>query len=84
MATEKWLIDKHDAIKQLRGKCVAKYPSTFIMGLFAAADEIAHMPTVDAVDVVRCKNCKAYSNGTCWIMRGKMKPDDFCSYGESR
>ena len=45
---------------------------------------ISHAPTIDAVSVVRCKECKTYSNGTCWIMRGKMKPDDFCSYGERR
>lgn len=36
----------------------------------------------DFVKVVRCKDCKYYSNCTCWIMRGKMKPDDFCSYGK--
>ncbi len=36
------------------------------------------------VEVVLCKDCKTYSNGTCWKMRGKMKPDDFCSYGERK
>ncbi len=43
------LIDVNEAVKLLRGSCVAKYPSTFLMGLFAAADEIAKLPTVDAV-----------------------------------
>ena len=49
-------------------------------------------PTIDAVPVVRCKDCKHYKTGVClkiyydglasryaWQER---KPDDFCSYGE--
>ena len=52
MANEKRLIDANDAVKLLRGKCVAKYPSTFLMGLLVAATEIEQSPTVDAVEVV--------------------------------
>ena len=52
MANEKRLIDANEAIRHLRGACVAKYPNTFMMGLFASADEIAKLPTVDAVEVV--------------------------------
>jgi hypothetical protein len=51
MANEKRLIDANEAIRHLRGACVAKYPNTFMMGLFASADEIAKLPTVDAVEV---------------------------------
>ena len=47
-------------------------------------DLIDKCPTIDAVEVVRCKDCKTYSNGTCWKMRGKMKSDDFCSCGVRR
>lgn len=49
---------------------------------------------VDAVPVVRCKDCKHYDMGVClkiysdgnvhpeaWQSR---KPDDFCSYGERK
>lgn len=52
------------------------------------------MPTIDAVPVVRCKDCKHYDMGVClkiysdgnahpeaWQSR---KPDDFCSYGERK
>lgn len=63
MANEKRLIDVQDAIKLLRGKCVAKYPNTFMMGLFAAADEIAQLPTVDAAPVVHGRWKKAHING---------------------
>ena len=54
-------------------------------------------PTVDAVPVVRCKDCKwfADNNGGEWygckmfhVVRitpeDAPKPDDFCSYGERR
>lgn len=46
------LIDADDALKLLRGKCVAKYPTTFSLGLFAAADELSKLPEADAVPVV--------------------------------
>lgn len=45
------------------------------------------LPTVDAVEVVRCKDCK-YQNedGDCdihdeWFTR---KPESFCCYGERK
>ena len=68
----------------------------------ADRDEIAlpivnAAPTVDAVPVVRCKDCKwfADNNGGEWygckmfhVVRitpeDTPKPDDFCSYGERR
>lgn len=51
------------------------------------------LPAVDAVEVVRCRDCKHYRGGVCkeitYIMDGyyngtfEMKsPDDFCSSGE--
>ena len=58
---------------------------------------IADFPAVDAVPVVRCKDCKwfADNNGGEWygckmfhVVRitpdDAPKPDDFCSYGERR
>jgi hypothetical protein len=50
--------------------------------------EIDNAPTVDAVEVVRCKDCKHYNvfrlechNGH---MNGIIGIDGFCSYGERR
>ena len=48
--------------------------------------------TVDAVDVVRCKDCEFYSNEECGCPYIFMSdgahlytdPTDFCSYGERR
>ena len=58
-------------------------------------NDIARFPRVDAEPVVRCKECKHYSNGICeqieYIMDGyyhgtyeEKRPDDFCSYGEKK
>ena len=55
MASEKRLIYLQDAVKLLRGKCVAKYPNSFLMGLLASATEIEQMPTVDAVEVAEMR-----------------------------
>lgn len=54
---------------------------------FAEADRVIwKMPTVDAVPVVRCKDCK-YRDGTPGqpnILCAQMHEDDFCSYGERK
>lgn len=49
-------------------------------------------PAVDAVKVVRCKDCKHYEIHKPKVLENcernghliPMKPDDFCSYGEMR
>ena len=55
------------------------------------ADMISDLPTVDAVPVVRCWDCKHcdpenhhcdHHMGTATPLR--RKPDDFCSYGERK
>ena len=66
------------------------------MGLRIAAGDIRHQPTVDAVEVVRCRDCKRCFKHTTkrnrqkmWIcMRNEVdvcvRPDGFCSYGERK
>lgn len=62
--------------------------------------QVDNAPIVDAVVVVRCKDCKYYRNhpnGLCYLhtepkenKRGYsgepvcVEPDDFCSYGEPK
>ena len=50
-------------------------------------------PTVDAVEVVRCKDCREWlrnrgvvdsPNGHCFYHETHMNGYDFCSYGERR
>lgn len=54
---------------------------------FAEAIRIAKYiaPTVDAVPVVRCRECRSYNKprlGWCSVHLDREGPDDFCSYGE--
>lgn len=56
-----------------------------------ACEQIKRMQTVDAVPVVRCKDCKYYfrkdmPNGTGWCTAVDVSSFDkhFCSYGEKR
>lgn len=50
--------------------------------------KIEDAPTVDAVEVVRCKYCKWYENDgyhtNCQIMRFCVEAEDYCSRGERR
>ena len=57
----------------------------------AAFRSIIHKtPTVDAVEVVRCKDCKHRFDGLCAMESvggypwNDTKDDDFCSYGERK
>lgn len=66
----------------------------------ALADAVEEMPTVDAVPVVRCKDCKYYKISElhppykfCFRLRHptenrsvgyKFADDDFCSYGKRK
>lgn len=50
---------------------------------------VEQAPTVDAVEVVRCKDCKYLMFSDCYGECGKghmgiVSPDDFCSYGERK
>lgn len=76
-----WLrLDVHD-----------KYSLGLYHGAATDKDLIGEMPTVDAVEVVRCRECKHcdpenhhcdHHMGTAALLR--RKPDDFCSYGKRK
>lgn len=56
-------------------------------GVECCIAELEDAPTVDAVPVVRCKDCKWYVGMVEKIMKCAndqkyRRPDDFCSYGE--
>ncbi len=88
MATEKRLIDAN-ALKEraIRVSTVKEHCYMKAVG----THEIDKAPTVDAVEVVRCKDCKHCDpeNYHCDHPMGTSFPfprktDDFCSYGERR
>lgn len=67
--------------------CDKEHANThFINGIESVMEYAELLPTVDAVPVVRCKECK-WAGGDFVCYRGVMvqhKPEDFCSYGERR
>lgn len=51
-------------------------------------DDICDAPSIDAVPVVRCKDCRRLyfkdMSAYCPHKVGACRPDDFCSYGERK
>lgn len=69
----------------------------FINGIESVLEYAELLPAVDAVPVVRCKDCKWFADNNdgewfgCWLFQtiriipeDAPKPDDFCSYGERK
>ena len=96
MATEKRLIDA-DALLAEFDKFANPMPNKsgydFLCGIATAITEIEDAPTVDAVEVVRCKDCKNWKKpwlvdqtlGVCQVGKKTLtEPNHFCSYGERR
>ena len=89
MATEKRLIDANKFKHKMKLEFLDRRNKFISMNdLFECIDD---MPTVAAVEVVRCKDCKYKDekiNACTNVMyRGErihiwVEPDDFCSYGE--
>ena len=84
MANEKRLIDANALIEEANAEGAYGYVDAF---------QIANASTVDAVEVVRCRDCKHWHKETlfCDYMpygeaqeRVNWYADDFCSYGESK
>lgn len=51
-------------------------------GFTEAGRVIRQMPTVDAVPVVRCRDCRKFKTYGCRMVASGY--DDFCSYGERK
>lgn len=81
--SEKRLIDANALIKEANADGAYGYVD---------AKQIADAPTIDAVEVVRCMDCKYYEIHKPKVLENcerngyiiPMKPGDFCSYGEKR
>ena len=97
MANEKRLIDANAVLaKQFTSGLSDASGNYYGHADVIFADDIENAPTVDAVEVVRCKDCRRCFKHTTkrnkqimWLcMRNEMevcvRPDDFCSYGERR
>ena len=89
METEKRLIDADSLIRQIKlqaNRTSLGEMSDPYMTWQDVVRLILEAPTVDAVEVVRCKDCKWFNNAGCAISivddSDKPKEMDFCSYGE--
>ena len=88
-SNEKRLIDADRAMEIVRNQGIA-HPNAYHLTNYATLI-LREAPTVDAVEVVRCRECKHcdpenhhcdHHMGTAAPLR--RKPDDFCSYGERK
>lgn len=63
-------------------------PKMWYQGVEYAINHIIHAPTVDAVEVVRCKDCKFYWKNSVMtnvpLCLASPREDAFCSDGERR
>ena len=88
MKTEKRLFDAN-ALGIGKAKREIFDNPVYADGWNSAIDIIENAPTVDAVEVVRCKDCKYYMNhialpNNCQRHDIFITAEDFCSYGERR
>lgn len=93
MPNESRLIDINPIIRNLTAM-KSMYDAIALDGMIKALDEA---PTVDAVEVVRCKDCVYWGQDACSStgddesfctnpdgLDNFVHPDDFCSYGERK
>lgn len=90
-SNEKRLIDANRAMEIVRNQGIA-HPNAYHLTNYATLI-LREAPTVDAVEVVRCRDCKHRGTDYC-IFHIKGEPadeellrkldNDFCSYGERK
>ena len=94
MASEKRLIDTETVIRKLRKANCAECDNYNAVRCRACwVDDVVSLledsPTVDAVEVVRCKDCRYCQSDVhgLWCFNDyehSLQPNDFCSYGERK
>lgn len=92
MANEKRLIDANRALEIVRDQGIA-HPNAYLLTNYATSI-LREAPTVDAVEVVRCRDCKnawIHPCGYVYCHRDGRNAyemtfnlDSFCSYGERK
>lgn len=84
------LIDADRAMEIIHNQGIA-HPNAYHLTNYATLI-LREASTVDAVEVVRCRDCKHYEIHKPKVLENcerngyiiPMKPDDFCSYGERK
>lgn len=81
-------IEREAARAEIRKGKVVTYDAFgigVIRGIEIALLRIEAIPTVDAVEVVRCKDCTEWDENECECSHWYgFRENDFCSYGERK
>ena len=86
VSNEKRLIDANRALEIVRDHGIA-HPNAYHLTNYATLI-LREAPTVDAVEVVRCRECKYHEDTHvtgfehCCLYDLTMRYNDFCSYGK--
>ena len=99
------LISRQDAIEKINERAretftLASGYEYYLGALHDVADDLRQMPTIDAVPVVHCKDCKYYRQNKPYLIAGvpimgnlvcerwadgcRTDPDGFCFMGERK
>lgn len=82
------LIDADRALEIVRDQGIA-HPNTYHLTNYAMLI-LREAPTVDAVEVTRCRECKYHEDTSvteyehCCLIGKTVRYNDFCSYGERK
>ena len=82
------LIDADRALEIVRDQGIA-HPNAYHLTNYATLI-LREAPTVDAVEVVRCRECKYHEDTSiteyehCCLIGKTVRYNDFCSYGERK
>ena len=85
-SSEKRLIDAN----AMRADWLENGENEYVYDTNAVLDSIDSQPTVDAVEVVRCRECKYHEDTSvigfehCCLYDLTMRHNDFCSYGKRK
>lgn len=76
-------IDAHDSYGEWQ------FDNGFNLGVVASIVDTKSVPTIDAVPVVRCNDCKYYEEtdsriGTCLLTISGARVDGFCAWAERK
>ncbi len=87
-SSEKRLIDANRAMEIVRDQGIA-HPNAYHLTNYATLI-LREAPTVDAVEVIRCRDCKYHENTNvtgfehCCLIGKTVRYNDFCSYGKRK
>lgn len=88
MINEKRLIDVNRALEIVHEQGIA-HPDAYHLTNYATLI-LREAPTVNAVEVIRCENCKYHEDTSiteykhCFLIGKTIRYNDFCSYGERK